>query len=242
MIARTSFFLLALSKIAFAEDPPNIICAFYEAYSDTIPNATDFCSCEEFVSCFMPNACGEPEDIPDIELESGNTTDVQAFVDGEQCAENLSMNISLTPDGGQVLYQACGTYATQGLLETCINAQGPPAITEPTISECLNVTYGGELCSCEVCNGGQGLDIDCTAFNANATSNGCQVYNANDMNTLLPAFGMDPMAVDDAQEILDDAAEEPEEPEVDDSAGSSGVQKFGALMVISSVLASTIFL
>lgn len=246
MIARSSLVLLALLRAAAAVDTetaPSLVCTFYDNYKAEIPDAETKCSCEEHINCFFPEECGDISDIPDdLKLESVDVSEAKKMAPTDtQCVTDLSLNISLN-DAAMVVVGACGTYATQGFEETCIYTLGPLNFNDPTIGECTNATYGGNLCKCESCLAGKGIDIDCTEHHVNASTFGCQEYNANDMNSLLPQLGMDVTTDDKPEEKPATTASSESSDKEAEEASSSSIQKFGAVMVISSVFASILFL
>lgn len=171
------------------------ICVFFPIFTDAVPEASDFCTCDEMIQCYIESSCADAADLaaqaqavqPDIPSAAGLTIPPNAT--GVQCAEDLSANISFTDDQQRVHVSACGTYANATVNQTgdnklCAEVEAVPNFQDPTISECISVTIGGKECTCTVCNGGYGIDFDCTMHEAGVGTDGCQEYSMSDINSL----------------------------------------------------------
>jgi len=184
MIAHVKFLplLLALFAAKNGVDAASPLCSAILTMAAVQPdfNFTESCTCEENLMCDAVDDCDMNED-----------TGV------EEC---VSSSANVTGTLTAMVMKTCGNYTEKGFDVICSDLQG--GLNDWT--SCDSLTYGGNPCSCETCNNGKGLMVDCGEFNENATSNGCaeatlmQMMTSGDSMDMSTFFGRDDVATDDS--------------------------------------------
>lgn len=186
------------------DDLPDI-CSGYELIIDEIPNGRDSCDCDGLsIHCLFHAVCQEGSDDP-------------------RCADAVMYEVSFEDDELTIL--SCAAIAEGNFLETCAKISLGPDLM---LDQCIQASYGGEPCDCEVCEDRAGLSLDCTMYDERAQTD-CQSMALGQVSPMVHGFNH--------------SAPVPAElPTVDDAATHAAATASGSAGTQKTILAMSVYL
>jgi hypothetical protein len=146
------------------EDLPDI-CTGFELIIDEIPDGRNSCACDGVsVNCLFKAACEEGP------------------VENPKCGDTVKYVITF--ENQVITIESCASISEGGFQETCALVSLAPDLQ---LDECLEGTYGGRPCDCDVCDSRTGLLLDCTAYDERAKTN-CQPLGLGQLTPMIDGF------------------------------------------------------
>jgi hypothetical protein len=174
------------------------ICTGFELIIDEIPDGRNSCACDGLsVNCLFKAACEE------------------GVVENPKCGDTVKYVITF--ENQVITIESCASISQGGFEETCALVSLAPDLQ---LDECLEGTYGGRPCDCQVCDSRSGLLLDCTAYDERAKTN-CQPLGLGQLTPMINGFNTTEPPPDEQenQDSLD--MQEPLPSGIEESASSA---------------------
>ena len=189
------------------------ICTGFELIIDEIPDGRNSCACDGVsVNCLFKAACEE------------------GVVQNPKCGDTVKYVIAF--ENQIITIESCAAISEGGFQETCALVSLAPDLQ---LDECLEGTYGGRPCDCQVCDSRSGLLLDCTAYDERAKTS-CQALGLGQLTPMIDGFNTTSPPPDELEENQDSSDLQKQLPSA--VGGSSSASRTTVTVVVISIAAA----